>query len=729
MYGYSSSLEHLVAELQKVDLKLRLQIMRRRQRIGQQIDDQFRGLYISEEEIDELLASQLANVADCDEINLSDSNVAHYLSELDADIRERKRLSQENGIDLRLCYLAKQFDLSEFEIDVLLICLLPEIDLKYERLFAYLHDDVTRKRPSVDLVLQCLLDSLDQRLAQRESFVNPGALIFHRLIEMDSDAQSTAATLIARTLKIDDRIARYLLGSDSIDNRLGRNAWLVDPAFNLNNLVLPEELEYQMQLFAERCRLGIADVLYFQGEQGGGKKTVIEALCKWASVPLVVADADWFASGEMSAELGRRLVFREARLQKAALCLIGFDQLLGDDRVIKSYLQMILDEVGRFPGTVFLTGESCWEPGSVFGERVFARIELQQPSHKQRMQLWNIYMNGHGPRASHDDVAKVAEIFKFSPGQIKDAVATARNMAIYNVDSEISSHDLYASCRVMSNQKLNTLAHKVLPKYQWDDIVLPKDQKDQLREIADHVRYRHIVFSDWNFEQKVSLGKGLNVLFAGSSGTGKTMAAEIVANELGLDLYKIDLSTVISKYIGETEKNLDKIFSEAQNSNSILFFDEADAVFGKRSEIKDSHDRYANIEVAYLLQKMEEYDGIVVLATNLRKNLDEAFARRMHFSLEFPQPEERDRYQIWKRVFPPEAPVSKDMDFRFMAKQFKITGGNIKNIALGSAFFAARDGGSITIEHLVKATKREYQKIGRLCTEADFGSYFDLVKG
>ena len=207
------------------------------------------------------------------------------------------------------------------------------------------------------------------------------------------------------------------------------------------------------------------------------------------------------------------------------------------------------------------------------------------------------------------------------------------------------------------------------------------------------------------------------------------MAAEIMANELGLDLYKIDLSTVVSKYIGETEKNLDKIFSEAQNSNSILFFDEADAVFGKRSEVRDSHDRYANIEVAYLLQKMEEYDGIVILATNLRKNLDEAFARRMHSSVEFPQPEEPDRLLIWQAVFPKEAPVSEEIDLRFMAQQFKITGGNVKNIALAAAFLAAGDGGTIRMEHLIRSTRREYQKIGRLCTEADFGPYFELVKG
>jgi SpoVK/Ycf46/Vps4 family AAA+-type ATPase len=225
------------------------------------------------------------------------------------------------------------------------------------------------------------------------------------------------------------------------------------------------------------------------------------------------------------------------------------------------------------------------------------------------------------------------------------------------------------------------------------------------------------------------MGKGLNTLFAGPSGTGKTMAAEIVAADLGLELYKVDLSTLVSKYIGETEKNLDKIFAAAQEANAILFFDEADAIFGKRSEVKDAHDRYANIEVGYLLQKMEEYDGVVILATNLRKNIDDAFIRRMHMTIEFPFPEEPDRLRIWQKVFPPEAPLGSDVDMAFLARQFKVTGGNIRNIALLAAFLAADEDSPIEMSHVIRALKREYQKLGKLLTEADFGSYLSLIRG
>ena len=324
----------------------------------------------------------------------------------------------------------------------------------------------------------------------------------------------------------------------------------------------------------------------------------------------------------------------------------------------------------------------------------------------------------------------MASKFHLTAGQIENAAAIAQSLALWR-DPEsraIPKEDLYTACRQQSNHKLSQLATKITPRYVWSDIVLPRDQLNQLREICSYIKYHHLVYTEWGFDHKLSLGKGLNVLFAGPSGTGKTMAAEIIANELGLDLYRIDLATVVSKYIGETEKNLDKIFKEAQDSNSILFFDEADAIFGKRSEVRDSHDRYANIEIAYLLQKMEEYQGIVILATNMRKNLDEAFARRMHFSVEFPFPEEADRYHIWQKAFPELAPLSQNINLAFMARQFKITGGNIKNIALSAAFLAAEDSDMVAMEHIIRATKREYQKMGKLCTEADFAEYFELVR-
>jgi len=272
-----------------------------------------------------------------------------------------------------------------------------------------------------------------------------------------------------------------------------------------------------------------------------------------------------------------------------------------------------------------------------------------------------------------------------------------------------------------SNPRLSALARKVTPRYAWTDIVLPPDRTQQLREIASSVKHRPRVYGDWGFDRKLAMGKGLVALFSGPSGTGKTMAADIIAGELGLDLYKVDLASLVSKYIGETEKNLSRIFDEAGTSNAILFFDEADSMFGKRSEVRDSHDRYANLETSYLLQRVEEYEGVVILATNFRKNMDDAFVRRLHFMIDFPFPGERERLRIWQGVWPRETPRHDSLDLEQVARRVEVAGGSIRNIALAAAFLAADEEGVVTMQHVLRATRREYQKMGKVLSDADLG--------
>ena len=372
---------------------------------------------------------------------------------------------------------------------------------------------------------------------------------------------------------------------------------------------------------------------------------------------------------------------------------------------------------------------SKWElPASLTNHR-FINYAFPLPSYTLRKCMWESFINSHGNIFGDIDFAALASKFKFSGGQIKDAILTAINIAMVKKPggSELSMSDLYDGCKAQSNKNLAAFAKKIKPHYQWEDIILPDDIKEQLKEINGYIKYKGTVYDEWGFDRKFSLGKGLNILFSGTSGAGKTMAAEVIANMVELDIYKIDLSSVVSKYIGETEKILNKIFIEAQTSNAILFFDEADALFGKRTEIRDSHDRYANIEVNYLLQKMEEHEGIVIMATNYKKNIDDAFLRRLHITIEFPFPDEKLRHKIWTNIFPKETPVDEAVDFKFLAN-FKITGGNIKNIVLSAAFLSACDSNIITMEHIIKATKREFQKMGKLCTSGDFGEYYKFVK-
>jgi SpoVK/Ycf46/Vps4 family AAA+-type ATPase len=287
--------------------------------------------------------------------------------------------------------------------------------------------------------------------------------------------------------------------------------------------------------------------------------------------------------------------------------------------------------------------------------------------------------------------------------------------------------DVSAAVRRLAAGHIESLALRVRPSRTWDDIVLEKDRMARLREVAMRCRHRDLVFGEWGFTPQPSTG--VVALFAGPSGTGKTLAAEVIAGDLGIDLYKIDLANLVSKYIGETEKNLAQIFDAAEASNVALFFDEADALLGKRSDVSDAHDRYANIEVAYLLQRLERYEGLAVLATNLAKNIDEAFLRRLHIVVDFPMPDAKERRQIWDRCLPKGAPTSSDLDLDFLAEHFDLSGGTIRNAALTAAFLAAEARAPISMAPAIAALRRELHKLGRLVNPDDFGPYARLIAG
>ena len=752
---YATSLQHILAELERIDLLIRVQVWRARQ--VQQANDEFQGLYISEQEVDALMAEpaglpRWATVP----TPLSLAEVQAALDQMAAGIAQRKAESARRGITLRLDELARLFQLTPFDTDALLICLAPELDLRYERLYAYLQDDVTKKRPSVDLVLNLLSPFLRQaqdtvfeaKLAARECFTPESHLLKHHLLHLFDDPAHHQPPLLSKYLKGDERVVNYLFGLDELDVRLLPYTRHTVPQTRLEDLLLPDDVKRRLALLTrEKGTNSEGLIFYFQGPYGVGKQTTAEALCRELGVGLLAVDGERLLNAqdkEVIFETTVQLAIREALLQNAALYWSGFDALLADDK--RAWREVLVRQLEDRTGLTFLAGEATWEPVDALYASPFVRVEFPRPTYAERVGLWAASLDGSAPPEASVDLKALANKFRFSGGQIRDAAATARNLARWRdpENGHVTMADLYAASRLQSNRKLATLARKITPHYTWDDIVLPPDRLEQLREICNYVKYRARVYDEWGFDRKLSLGKGLNVLFAGPSGTGKTMAAEILAGELGLDLYKIDLSTVVSKYIGETEKNLARIFAEAETSNAILFFDEADALFGKRSEVRDSHDRYANIEISYLLQKMEEYEGVVILATNLRKNMDDAFVRRMHFTVEFPFPSEKDRRRIWEKIWPEDTPLATDpsaalrrgsgqgsgqaVDLDFMAHRFELAGGNIRNVALAAAFLAADDGGSVDMGHLIHATRREYQKMGKVVAEGEFGEYAGHVR-
>jgi SpoVK/Ycf46/Vps4 family AAA+-type ATPase len=311
----------------------------------------------------------------------------------------------------------------------------------------------------------------------------------------------------------------------------------------------------------------------------------------------------------------------------------------------------------------------------------------------------------------------LASRFAFTPGQICTAARTLEGAAP-------TPEAFFAAARKQSVHALARFARRLPLDRDWGDLILPPTTMRHLRELAGAIEHRHTVQTGWGMR----LGEGgINVMFAGASGTGKSLAAGIVARHLGLDCYKVSIPGIVSKYIGETERNLERLFQAARQSNAILFFDEADALFGKRSEVKDSHDRYANLEVAYLLQKMEEHDGVVMLATNMMANMDDAFSRRLQFVVEFPPPTEPYRERLWRLMFPPGVPLDDSVDFGFLARQFELTGGQIRTASLDAAFLAAQDGGQVTMSVLIRAVARQFAKQHRVPSPAEFQNYFPVL--
>lgn len=619
--------------------------------------------------------------------------------------------------DSVLAWLQKTFSLSNFDLDILAIALAPELDRQYERVYAYLQDDMSNQRPSVDMVLNLLCSSIAEKLSRRKHFTSTGPLISHRLLYL-----SSAPTLLSQHLILDQQVVRLLLYQPGLDSRL-TFCQLLEPALFSSTLYLKADVQKTLEALVVEDWQKQPLLLHFQGTDDTGKRRTAEILAKTLSVSLLIGDLAKMVEDKANFQEKLQLLWREAWFFKRLLYLDNLDVLYLQEHQI-SYSNF-LTELEKNQVITILAGVQNWIPTTK--AKGLITVPFTIPESSQRRQCWDHLQT---PEMNLEDKElDVLSRFLLTPDQIANAVATAYNNARWlsiETKPQLSFSHLCSAARAQSGHDLATLARKIEPKYTWNDIILHPNQLIQLQDICKEAEYRDLVHKKWGFADKLSLGKGLNVLFSGSPGTGKTMAAEVIAHQLQLDLYKIDLSQIVSKYIGDTEKNLNRIFTAATNSNAILLFDEADALFGKRSEVQDARDRYANIEVGYLLQKMEEYEGIAILTTNIRSNMDAAFERRLRFIIEFRLPDKKNRLLIWQGIFPKNAPCSPNLDLELLAQNFEITGANIRNIALTAAFLAADDKGIIEMVHLIRAMRREYQKMGQILRDKDLGQYADL---
>jgi ATP-dependent 26S proteasome regulatory subunit len=704
-------LQYLQAELRRIDARIGREV-RRWQLAGQAPSDEFRGLYLSDAQAVELLDrpfgtswGQTVTLSPEEEQSFSQ---AQSVAEQQASGLAEMALRQ--GRLTRLQHLVDVFGLDRFELDILLISFAPFLDLRYERLYGYLQDDVTKKQASINLVLDLLSAPGPARLRYLAYFADDARLFRNRLLElMPNSGEGGDAPLLGRMLHPDAAVVTWLLGGYQPHEELRPHARLLPPQETEEDRLLAGVSWPDIEWVIEQEPL-----LVFYGPDKAAQQAAGRLVAVNAKRPLLSVNLQSVVAANQSLYSAVVLALRDARLIGAIPFLAEWDACLVDSSPSSSLLAELL----TYPHMAIVAGEESWLARGVARSRNLLWTEFPVPTYPQRRDLWRHFANRVQVQPNLD-LDALAGQFILTAGQIRDAVATARDIAAGRRDDAIQLSDLFAAARLHSNPHLAGLARKIEPRYTWEDIILPKDQLGLLNEIVDTVRERPKVLEEWRIADKLAASSGVTVLFAGPPGTGKTMAAEVIAGQLGLDLYKIDLSTVVSKYIGETEKNLERIFSEAQSSNAILFFDEADALFGKRSEVKDAHDRYANIEISYLLQRMEVYDGVTILATNLRANLDEAFTRRLQFAVDFPFPEEEDRLRIWETLFPSDVPCSSDIDLPLLARRFKLAGGNIRNVIVNATFLAAADGGLLTMKHFFHSTRRELQKMGRLVDEDD----------
>ncbi len=643
----------------------------------------------------------------------------------------------------RLLALQQSFGLTPFELDALLVCLVPDIERRFERLFAYLNDDLTKTRPSIDTLLRLLAPRHEQVLLQAQLMAD-APLLRYGLLASDDSGRGTQGGLF----RVSDGIVRHLLCRGGADARVARVLWDDDVAPLTLKLwrARTEHDALSTLLHAHaggpaRTRghahvLGLVAgvtpplIVNVHGRSGSGRGFVVQAACEQTGIGCLSLDGRKLkrCAGELQATLAAAL--RDARLAGQAIFIHHADILLDEPERQTEACAVLQSWLREFGGVVLLGSVEPLPFTSWFPTAEVADIALPPPDITAREAAWGEALTGV-PQLGDEEKAELARSlsvkFRMTQGEIGMAAQHARAALRSSCDEHDRARVLHEVVARVATPRLHQLAESMTVSHTLDDLVLPGDRFDLLNDIMRRVQHRRTVLEDWCFDAVSTRGCGLVVLFHGASGTGKTMSADAIAHTLRMRLFRIDLAGVVSKYIGETEKNLRAIFDEADRADSVLFFDEADALFGKRSEVKDAHDRYANIEINYLLQRIENFDGIAILATNKRDHIDDAFLRRIHVSIEFPLPLMPERLRLWDRSFPDTAPLAPDIDWSFLARRFELTGGAIRNAALGAAYLAAEERGAIGMREVVNAVRIELVKAGRRMPDSEFGPHAHLL--
>ncbi len=589
----------------------------------------------------------------------------------------------------RVC---QTFSLSSFERLVLLLCAAEELDSEVSGLCASAYRNHDVSYPTFSIALAAFPDP-------HWSALSPTGPL--RLFKLVSPLGLPHVPITRCQLRIEERVLHYLTGISYLERSLHGIVEQVkdDDAPAVKSLDAAANVV--MHVWKETRPLRAELV----GPDEDSKKAVASAVCRQLGLGLWQIPGDLVPQRPDELEAFVQVWDRESALLGAVLYIKASDLEPAAEKVVKRLLTSMA-------GPAFLSTSQHWQQDSFM-----PTVEVSKPTKREQRLLWQFFLGTTNDEKIAGATSRVVNQFDLSTTSIQSAASDAMLAMSSGEDPHAA---LWAAGQKVARPRLSELAKRINPKATIDDVVLGERDKQLLRSIIASARQRFRVYEEWGFASTSERGLGISALFAGDSGTGKTTAAEAIAHELDLDLYKIDLSIVVNKYIGETEKNLKRIFDAAEDGGAILLFDEADTLFGKRSEVKDSHDRYSNIEVGYLLQRMESYRGLAILTTNLKNSLDKAFTRRIRFVVNFPFPDEKSRTEIWKKVFPKSVPVD-DLDFARLAN-LDLVGGNIRNIALAASFMAADEDVPVNMTHMARAARQEYDKIGRPFPTGRLGS-------
>lgn len=663
--------------------------------------------------------------------------------ELDVEATEAELQAKQTLLSSRLAQgefkpalygLAESFELDSFERDLLLLTLAPAIDGSFNTLFGRAKGSAYRDSLDIDAALSILVTTMEERMAKRSAFSLSGRLLKNNLLLLgrgfgDGDG------FLSLELKLPTRLVSLLLGQADEDESLQGFSRLLEPTETLAQVVLPiEDRQRLFELVAQHnaylqalhdwgldktIAYGRGVTLLFSGAPGTGKTLTARALANQLGLRLLLVDSSRLASTGSQFEQSLENLMREAKLQRAVLFFDECEGLFGAQNRFGGNLPSLLQAIERFDGICILATNVPKALDHALERRILYRIVFETPTPSMREAIWRLHLPETVPLAPDVDLGYLARRFEFSGGFIKNAVLLAVGAASSRSVSTdqpalVTQDDLLEAAWAQMRHRLSEYADRDVAELRLKDLILPDDIRGQVLEIIEAVSSQGIVFREWGFGRKFNKGRGLSALFDGEPGTGKTLSAEVIAAELGLSLFRVNVANVVSKYIGETEKNLTRIFAEARSSQSVLLFDEADSLFSKRVEVKGSNDRFANMEINVLLQLIERYDGLVILTTNLKTSIDTAFERRLSFKINFPFPEADTRATIWRQLIPDTAPLSEDVDFDVLGDSFELSGGSIKNAVLRAAYRAASGNSKITLDLFEDAAKRECQAAGKL---------------